>query len=267
MDQNHSNGNSLKPCEYFRRTSDIDFGYEFARDEIRIQSVAEKLLEILETLSPLFQPIVLEVYLNGYNRAYIPSMEKSLRPARAYFQLREKESYPWTNKGEIDPNAETAYAEELSPAAIREWLYQIINSQKDPSPEHMLVLEGLTVRCSRARLIEEERWDGKEAFPLRTRGGSIHMIPLERRKDGLWVSGPTTDSWTRHPALTFDYYLNSDYPGEMECSLGIAWSWWYDPGYAERDCVEQMGKQLVEKGWIFPKDPISSFDFLRKTNE
>lgn len=249
MDQENTN-NSLMPCAYYDNLCSIGFIYEFKMDEIRIQNTVEKLLEVLEIFSPVFQPITLNVHLTGYERAIFPEIEKCLNPTRPYFQLRERDSPPWVDKGEIDPDVEITYVEELSPQTTREWLQKIIAFQEDPSPRHVLVINSLVIRCARAKLLDEARWEGEEAFPLLTWGEEIHLVPLERRRDGLWVSGPSVNSWIQYPALSISYYNSSDYVGAVKCFVNIMWSWWRKQGHAEHDALEQTFKKLANKGWL-----------------
>ena len=259
MDQENTDP-SLKPCQYYDNLYYVTLSYEFERDEIRIQSMAEKLLELLEALSPLMRPITLDVYLDGLERAMFS--DESLQPPRPYFRLEEKQTQPWIEKSKPDPEIETTYVEELTSPTIRAWLSEIIAQGQDPSPEYILVINGLHVRCARTKVLDAEKWKEKRMFPLEDWLRESHAVPLEKREDGLWVSGPTTDPWVMYPALSLNGYGYSYYPGGFMCDLPIMWSWWYERGHAEHAALEQILRELVQKGWRL--DEMSkSMDGLR----
>jgi len=102
------------------------------------------------------------------------------------------------------------------------------------------VLYGLEMHYTRARIIEYQKTYAELAF-----GPETYIIPVEKRQDGLWVSGPMRNTMINPPIkITID---NND--GRLTLSICVGWSPWTEAGSAEATlltaCLQDVGRQ----GW------------------
>lgn len=255
--KNATNQSPVTFCECYDHLPSVEIYYESPRHEIHIKKSVEKLIEFFEELSPFVQFLNFHAHLDGVKRKHMFSGEDNFSPPNSDFELKEKNIAPWidvqrnTGTGnlveKIAPETKITWLDSVTHLSFSKWLKQVASSQQDPSSEHILVMDLLVSQCSRAKLFDEDRWKGEKWFSLMTKNGSMHAVPIERREDGLWVSGPTIDPSIRYPAVSVDCYC--EYAGGIRCSLLIMWSWWYERGHAEHSALEQALRRLVKKGW------------------
>lgn len=241
---------TLGICDYFDDTESIHLRYTFSRDEVRIQNTAEKCLAFSLELSPFFRPLCVNLVLEGFprNDLMMSQSKENLYPPNPAFQLREKHIPSWVKPDVLESDRETTLVDEITADALIKWLRHVVSSREDPSAEHILVIAGLYVNCSRTRLLDEKRWEGKDKFPLAmVRDGSVHTVPIEKRKDGLWVSGPILDSDIAYPALTIHCY--TEFAWQIQYEMICMWSWWYMRGSKEHMAFQQALRNLKDKGW------------------
>lgn len=134
---------------------------------------------------------------------------------------------------------------EMSLQALADWLTRA-HAQQLPEG-YGPVLDSLKINSARARLLEDpgpfaELVDGRETY----------AVPVEKREDGLWVSGPWWESVSSPPiAIELDDGgLNDDWCVELRLDIRVYWSPWTEAGFAEAELLKSCLQELEKDGWV-----------------
>ena len=93
---------------------------------------------------------------------------------------------------------------------------------------------------ARARLLEDPGPSAELVL-----GPETYAIPVEKREDGLWVSGPMRESVTSPP---IKIELDNDH-GIQELEITVYWSPWIETGSAEAELLRACLHELEKHGW------------------
>ena len=145
-------------------------------------------------------------------------------PVNAYLEVRDK------HREEAVP--------ELTPHVVADWLERA-HAQQLPEG-YVPALEGLYVYYTRARLLEDQEPSVQLAF-----GPHTYTLPVEQRKDGLWVAGPMRDTRI-HPPISWNL-VNTH--GRLRLAIEMGWSAWVATGSAEAELFMSCLHELEQQGW------------------
>ena len=206
---------------------------------------AETALDALDTLRPVVQPLAAELTL-GCRRLDIDLRDHGTEPAQARRLLRCASLPPGVIAEQyIIPQREESVSE-LTRAALAGWLRTALG-QPCPHPQtHATCWTELRFAAVRARLSDELPFAGRETLRLKTDRG-VFAAPLERRADGLWVSGPLAE-WTEQPPFDVAIY-NTEGEGSLDLRLRVPWTIFWQPGTSERAALSAALRQIVARGW------------------
>ena len=127
---------------------------------------------------------------------------------------------------------------ELTLPALADWL-TCAHAQQLPEG-YIPVLHTLEVRCTRARLLEYQKPYGELAL-----GPQTYTIPVEKRDNGLWVSGPTPEAMGNAPIeISLE---NVD--GRLGLDISVYWSPWIEKGSGEAELLRICLHELEKQGW------------------
>ena len=114
---------------------------------------------------------------------------------------------------------------QLTPHALANWLAR---AHTQPLPEgYVPVLHRLYMYYTRAHLLEYEQPYTELAWR-----GERHVVPVEKREDGLWVSGPMRDTMI-DPPIKMDL---TNFHGRLGLDISVYWSPWVEAGSQKRSC-------------------------------
>jgi hypothetical protein len=134
-------------------------------------------------------------------------------------------------------HSEEAVAE-LTPQVLADWLARA-HAQQLPEG-YVPALDTLHVYYTRARLLEYEEPCAELAF-----GPQTYTLPVEQRKDGLWVSGPMRRTMI-NPPIRWTLVNNN---GRLGLEIEIGWSLWAEKGSAEAELWLTCLQELEKQGW------------------
>jgi hypothetical protein len=130
---------------------------------------------------------------------------------------------------------------QLMPQALAEWLARAHAQQLVEG--YVPALRALHMYYTRARLLEYQKPSAELAL-----GPKTYTIPVEKREDGLWVSGPMRDTMTDPPIrMTL---VNGD--GRLGLEICVGWSPWIETGSAEAELLTACLHELENQGWRWP---------------
>ncbi|MDX6389915.1 MAG: hypothetical protein QOJ73_978 [Streptosporangiaceae bacterium] len=137
---------------------------------------------------------------------------------------------------------------------ILDWLGATLVQQECPHPDTRPGWRQLLVEAVRARLPEGTS-DGADSdgdeLPVAYRAGVIRY-PVERARDGLWVSGPLATNFDTAP---FEVRIVNE-AGVLSLDLSLNWSPWMDTDGAGRPDIEAAVDRLSALGWdVASADP------------
>jgi hypothetical protein len=140
----------------------------------------------------------------------------------------------------IDPTMHSEEARhELTPQVLADWLARA-HAQQSPEEGYTLVLDRLGMCFTRARLLEDQAPSAKLAL-----GPQTYAIPVEKREDGLWVSGPIPYTII-NPPIKVTLYRSS---GRLVLEICVGWSPWIEAGSAEAELLKACLHELEKQGW------------------
>jgi hypothetical protein len=148
----------------------------------------------------------------------------------------------WGKSDWADPSP---YSEEEIPEltlqALADWLARA-HAQQLPEG-YFPVLETLRTHALRARLLGYQ-----EPYAELAWGSQTYTVPVEKREDRLWVSGPMRKIIVNPPIeieLFYDF-------GRLDLDIWIYWSQWIDAGSAEAELLRTCLHELEKQGWAPP---------------
>jgi hypothetical protein len=93
---------------------------------------------------------------------------------------------------------------------------------------------------TRARLLEYQEPSAQLTF-----GPKTYAIPVEKREDGPWVSGPLSYTII-DPPITVTLYKPE---GQLGLGISAYWSPWIETGSAEAELLKSCLHELKNQGW------------------
>jgi hypothetical protein len=140
---------------------------------------------------------------------------------------------------------------ELTLQTLADWLARA-HAQQLPEG-YVPVLSALNMHHTRARLLEDQAPSAELAL-----GSQTYTIPVEKREDGLWVSGPIRKKMIKAPIDITFWTLY----GRLTLDIWVYWSLWSEAGTAEAELLRACLLELEKQGWEGEKEAT---DWLRRT--
>jgi hypothetical protein len=113
----------------------------------------------------------------------------------------------------------------------------------------------LMLEVYRARAWLDSAWENVDHFTIQD-GVRTLQIPIEKRQDGLWVSGPRPGLLLNAPI----HYLVENEDGWLRARIWISWSvLWTASGTPGQQALECVLRTMVAQGWQ-PQAVPSGFD-------
>jgi hypothetical protein len=193
---------------------------------------------VFTALWPVVQPLSVTLEMAGSRD--LPFLEHVPVPVSTW-HLREVEvpaHVPVNARVEVLGKHSEEAVPELTPQVLADWLARA-HAQQLPEGS-VPVLYALHVYYTRARLLEYQEPCAELAF-----GPQTYTLPVEQRKDGLWVAGPMRRTMINPPIR---WKLVND-SGRLDLEIEIGWSAWVETGSAEAELWLTCLQELEKQGW------------------
>ena len=196
---------------------------------------------VFTALWPVVQPISVTIEIEARSREF-PFIEYEIRLPVSTWHLREVDvpAYvpvaAWVE--EFGRHREETVSQ-LTLQALADWLARANTQQLVEG--YVPVLHILHMYHTRARLLEYEQSSAQLAWY----GSEMYTIPVEKREDGLWVSGPMWERMIRRPPIKIEL---STYEGQLELEISVNWSPWIETGSAEAELLKACLHELEKQG-------------------
>jgi hypothetical protein len=200
---------------------------------------------IFTVLWPVMQPLSVTLEMAARPREF-PFIERDIPvPVRSWHLLgmgvpAHIAIAKWAEWERIDPSE---YSEEtipeLTPQALADWLARAHAQQLTEG--YIPVLDTLEIHYTRARLLENQ-----EPYAELAWGSETYAVPVEKREDGLWVSGPIRKTMINHPPIEISLV---NFHGRLGLRIAVYWSPWFEVGSAEAGLLRTCLLELENQGW------------------
>jgi hypothetical protein len=207
--------------------------------ELAFDEPMEAAVAAFTAACPVVRPLSVSLQMAARSRE-LPYIEPDIPVPFSTWHIREVEvpaHVAVAARAEAAGHREEAVPK-LTPQELSRW---VANAHAQPLEDgYVPVLYSLEMYYTRARLLEDA-----DSYAAVAYGPERYTVPIERRPDGLWVSGPIRDTMTNPPIhISVE---NND--GRLTLMLCAGWSPWVERGSAEaallRRCLDEIGRQ----GW------------------
>ena len=210
-------------------------------DDVSSSELVAAANAVFGALWPVVRPLSVSMKMAAWEQGFFWIDPKVPVPI-SYWHLREMHPLTCVVMPEwIDPHKDCEEAiPELTLQALADWL-ACAHAQQLPEG-YFPVLETLNVHASRVRLLE----DPGPYAELVYYGPQAHSIPIEKREDGLWVSGPR-QGMGRNPPIEIElcYVIG----GRLHLDVTVYWSPWFEAEFAEAELLKTCLRELEKQGW------------------
>jgi hypothetical protein len=134
---------------------------------------------------------------------------------------------------------------ELTPQALADWSARAHIQQL---PEgYVPILGSLHMNYTRARILQDQEPYAELAWRWsQYRSWEICAVPVEKREDGFWVSGPMREGMIMNPPIAIDL---STCEGDLKLDISVNWSPWVEAGSEEAELLKSCLRELEKQGW------------------
>ena len=246
----------MKRCRYLYHKSEkrLRFVRLVENDDFREPMAITN--AIFTTLWPVVRPlsVTLEMESRSLPEPFIINNEIPIRKWHLY-EVDVPAHVAIDIWAEWEGNVPSDYREEAIPEltlhTLADWLARAHTQQL---PEgYIPVLGSLDMHHTRARLLEDQAPSIELAL-----GSEIYTIPVEKRENGLWVSGPMQKALVKAPIDITFWTLY----GRLTLDIWVYWSLWSEAGTAEAELLRSCLLELEKQGWEGKKE---ASNWLRRT--
>ncbi len=224
----------FEDCLYFAR---------FVKSEVDFNELMAVANAVFATLWPVVRPLAVTLEMAARSPREFPCIERDIPVPIRDWHLRE--AYipdhiiaPWAQSFWLNKPGKKEVPE-LTLPALADWL---AHAHAQQLPEgYIPVLDTLKMHYARARLLEYQ-----EPYAQMAWGSETHAIPVEKREDGLWVSGPMREAMIKHPPIEITL---TNYDGRLDLYIPVYWSLWIEKGSAEAELFKTCLHELEKQGW------------------
>ena len=231
----------------------------FVKSEVDFNELMAVANAVFAALWPVVRPLSVDLTMAARSPREFPFIERNIPvPVRnwhllevdvpAHVAITKWAELKWANPSHYSEEE----IPELTLLALADWL---AHAHAQQLPEgYIPVLDTLKMHYARARLLEYQ-----EPYAQMAWGSETHAIPVEKREDGLWVSGPMREAMIKHPPIEITL---TNYDGRLDLYIPVYWSLWIETGSAEAELLRTCLRELEKQGWNGNKDAT---DWLRRT--
>jgi hypothetical protein len=212
----------------------------FLESEVNFhEQMMDALNGVFTALWPVVQPLSVTLEMAALRE--FPFLELDIPLPVSTWHLREVEipaHVPVNAYVKVPGKHSEETTPELTLQVLADWL-ACAHAQQLPEG-YVPAFYVLHVYYTRARLLEYEKPCAELAF-----GPKTYTLPVEQRKDGLWVAGPMRGTII-NPPIRWDL-VNND--GRLGLEISIGWSPWVETGSAEAELLITCLHELEKQGW------------------
>ena len=207
---------------------------------------ATRCLKALKELEPIIQPLSVEFVVKYRNK-------KTLALKRDYRDFPEFPYWHWeissippeiVTEGFYPDGAKVIPVENITVEDLSKWIVEPLQ-QKSPDPEYEVRWTEMNICATRARVIDEIRFAGRDYYLVKTKIGE-YKYPLIKHDGGLWVYGPK-EPYRSYPPMTIMIYTEGATAHEINFS--IPWTVWYLEDTPEYYYFYQAVQRIIAQGW------------------
>jgi hypothetical protein len=227
------------------------FMYGFPGRSISFRSVcddgdlqaAARVLDAIDELRPVIEPLSAELTLNCRNKQTQWKDNEVNLPFPVWYihEASLPESIVIETYLKEPQNLQT---QQLNQKTLIDWIERA-SLQECPFPDtHEVVWSSLHISAVRARILDSQKFKGRESFVVKTDRGKF-SFPLERRDDELWVDSPIKD-FKSQPSFVIS---TSHEEGGLSFNIHVHWSWWTETSPEDANALHQALLRILEQGW------------------
>ncbi len=243
---------SMKIWRAFDIESRRDWSFTRRVDSDDCHDMITAVSSLFTALWPVVRPLEVSLYMAAKQRGF-SIIDKNIPVPVERWYLYEMD--PPARVSQVRPigswDSEEAIPE-LTPQALTDWLTRSHAQQLVEG--YVPVLHSLHMNDTRACLLQDQEPHIELAYYWGH--GScceIYAVPVEKREDGFWVSGPIRGLTNlSDPPIAIElwiYHDQPDYLAELALSIWIYWSPWIEAGSAEEDLLLDCLCKLEKHGW------------------
>ena len=250
----------MKKCNYLPDALEDCLSFvRFVKSEVDFNELITVANAVCTALWSVVQPLSVDLTIAASSLHEFPCIEREIPvPVRNWHLLEVNAPAhvaitKWAEWEGRDPNK---YSEEEIPEltlpALTDWLARA-HAQQLPEG-YVPVLDTLKMHDTRAHLLEYQK-----SYAQLACGPETYAIPVEKRENGLWVSGPMPDAMINNPPIGITL---TNFHGRLDLDIAVYWSLWIEAGFAEAELLRTCLHELEKQGWEGGK---RTTDWLRKT--
>ena len=201
---------------------------------------ASLVMDAMNELSHILKPLTADLSLSCYYKDN-GFEDWDVEPVEPFWQLRELEIPEGVF---VSHYVKTIFNDvsEINKESVVTWVENALK-QESPRPDVDIVdIETLNFRTVRARILNEEPFQGRDTFVVDHFRMGRYEYPLKRIDGELWAYSPLPETYTK-PSFNVQ---TSRYMGTFK--VYIYWNWWTTVSPADREALESAFVKLVSKG-------------------
>ncbi len=215
----------------------------FVKSEVDFNELIAVANAVFAAVWPVVRPLSVTVEMAARSPREFPCIENEIPVPIRDWHLCEASipDYivaPWTQSfWQNKPGKKEV--PELTLPALADWLARA-HAQQLPEG-YVPVLHTLEMHSARARLLEYPKPYAELAW-----GSQTYTIPVEKREDELWVSGPMRKAMIKHPPIEITL---TNFHGRLGLYIPVYWSPWIETGSKEAELLRSCLHELEKQGW------------------
>jgi hypothetical protein len=213
--------------------------FHIVESEVAYNEPIEATLAACSAVWPIMRPLSVTLHMAARSRE-LPYIELAIQVPATTWHLRELDipgHVPVAARIQGRGHREQAVGE-LTLEELSLWIASAHDQQLPDG--YVPVLYGLEMHYMRARVI-----DLPDRLATLRYGPEQYTVPVERRADGLWVSGPIRDTMT-NPPIKLNVENNDS---QLLLDICAGWSPWIEARSPEAALLQSCLHDLVSHGW------------------
>lgn len=232
----------MSDCQLWEGEKQIVLEY-YEDDGVSNTEEINRCLKVLEEFESIVQPLLVEFVVKCRHRTRL-AFSYDIMPEIPYWHWKISSIPPEIiAEGFYPDSAKVIWADNITTRDLKKWVKEPLQ-QKSPNPEYEVRWSEINVRATRARVINELRFIGRDYYLVETAIGEF-KYPLRKHDGGLWVYGPQKP-YRAYPPMTIRIYTDG---GTHDLKFSIPWTVWYDENSPEYFYFYQAIQRVIAQGW------------------
>ena len=232
----------MTDCQLWEYEKEIILEY-FEEDDLSAVDEANRCLDALKELETIIQPLSVEFRTTCRHLKRLFHSFK-IEPEVPFWHWQISSVPPGVSTfGVYTGIATVVSVDEIIIDNLSKWIEKALQ-QKSPDPEYDINWSEMNIWSTRAKIVDEVYFIGRDYYLVETRIGEI-KYPLRRHNDGLWVYGPQKP-YSSYPPMSIKIY---NHAGAHEMKFLIPWTVWYDESSPEYSCFYLAVQRIIAQGW------------------